>query len=45
VRAPSKGLSTSNVFCIGPMVICACGLLPYLAKVPNFQYTVAVKSF
>jgi hypothetical protein len=25
-------------FCIGPMVICACGLLPNPAKVPNFQY-------
>jgi hypothetical protein len=38
VRAPSKGLSTKNVFCIGPMVICACGLLPNPAKVSNFQY-------
>jgi hypothetical protein len=38
VRALSKGLSTRNVFCIGPMVICACGLLPNPAKVPNFQY-------
>jgi hypothetical protein len=25
-------------FCIGPMVICTCGLLPNPAKVPNFQY-------
>jgi hypothetical protein len=38
VRAPSKGLSTRNVFCIGLMVICACGLHPNPAKVPNFQY-------
>jgi hypothetical protein len=38
VRAPSKGLSTRNVLCIGPMVICACGLYPNPAKVPNFQY-------
>jgi hypothetical protein len=37
VRAPSKGLSTKNVFCVGPMVICACGLLVYPAKVPNFN--------
>jgi hypothetical protein len=36
--APSKGLSTRNVFCIGPMVICACGLHLNPAKVPNFQY-------
>jgi hypothetical protein len=26
------------LFCIGPMVICSCGLLPNPAKVPNFQY-------
>jgi hypothetical protein len=38
VRAPLKGLSTRNVFCIGLMFICACGLLPNPAKVPNFQY-------
>jgi hypothetical protein len=38
VRAPSKGLSTRIVFCIEPMVICACGLLLNQAKVPNFQY-------
>jgi hypothetical protein len=38
MRAPSKGLSTRNVFCIGLMVICACGLHPNPAKVPNFQY-------
>jgi hypothetical protein len=38
VRASTKGLSTRNVFCIGPMVICACGLLPNPAKVSNFQY-------
>jgi hypothetical protein len=25
-------------FCNGSMVICACGLLPNPAKVPNFQY-------
>jgi hypothetical protein len=37
--APSKGLSTRNVFRIGHMVICACGLLPNPAKVPNFQYS------
>jgi hypothetical protein len=37
VRAPSKGLSTRNVFCIGSMVICTCGLLLNPAKVPNFQ--------
>jgi hypothetical protein len=38
VRAPSKGLSTRNVFCIEPMVICACGLLINPAKVLKFQY-------
>jgi hypothetical protein len=38
VRAASKGRSTRNVFCVGPMVICACGLLPNPAKVPSFQY-------
>jgi hypothetical protein len=38
VRAPSKGLSTRNDFCIELMVICACGLHPNPAKVPNFQY-------
>jgi hypothetical protein len=32
VRTPSKGISTRNVFCIEPMVICACGLLPNPAK-------------
>jgi hypothetical protein len=37
VRALSKGLSTRNVFCTEPMVICACGLLPNPAKVPNFN--------
>jgi hypothetical protein len=38
VRASTKGLNIRNVFCIGPMVICACGLHPNPAKVPNFQY-------
>jgi hypothetical protein len=38
VTAPSKGLNTRNVFCIRLMVICAFGLLPNPAKVPNFQY-------
>jgi hypothetical protein len=38
VRASSKDLSTRIVFCIGHMVICACGLHPNPAKVPNFQY-------
>jgi hypothetical protein len=38
VRAPSKGLSIRNVFCIESMVNWACGLLPNPAKVPNFQY-------
>jgi hypothetical protein len=38
VSTPSEGLSTRNVFCIGPMVICACGLLLNPAKVPNFKY-------
>jgi hypothetical protein len=32
-------LSTRNVFCFGPMVIYACGLLPNPTKVPNVQYT------
>jgi hypothetical protein len=34
----SKGLSTRNVFCIGPMIICACGLLHNPSEAPNFQY-------
>jgi hypothetical protein len=38
VRALLKGFSNRNVFCIELMVICACGLLPNPAKVPNFQY-------
>jgi hypothetical protein len=38
VTAPSKVLSTRNVLCIEPMVICACGLHPNPVKVPNFQY-------
>jgi Amiloride-sensitive sodium channel len=38
VRVPSKDLSTRNVLWIGPMVICASGLLLNPAKVPNFQY-------
>jgi hypothetical protein len=38
MRAPTKDLSTRNVLCIGLMVICACGLHPNPAKVPNFQY-------
>jgi hypothetical protein len=49
MRAPSKGLSTRNVFCIGPMVICACGLLPNPAKVPNFNiehdYALWIRNF
>jgi hypothetical protein len=38
VRALLKGLSIRNVFLMGLMVICACGLLLNPAKVPNFQY-------
>jgi hypothetical protein len=39
VRAPSKGLCTRNVFCVGFIVICAWGLILNPTKVPNFQYT------
>jgi hypothetical protein len=49
VRAPSKGLSTRNVVCIEPIVICACGLLPNSAKVPNFNighdYALWIRNF
>jgi hypothetical protein len=49
VRALSKGLSTRNVFCTGAMVICACGLLPNPAKVPNFNighdYALWIRNF
>jgi hypothetical protein len=47
VRAPLKDLSTRNVFCIGPMVICACGLLLNPAKVFNIghDYTLWIRNF
>jgi hypothetical protein len=49
VSAPSKDLSTRNVFCIGSMVICACGLLPNPDKSKIFNighdYALWIRNF
>jgi hypothetical protein len=37
VKASLEGLSTKNDFCIGPMVICACGHLLNPAKSQIFN--------
>jgi hypothetical protein len=37
VKASLEGLSTKNVFCNGPMVICACGHLLNPAKSQIFN--------
>jgi hypothetical protein len=44
IRAPSKRFSTRNVFCIGHMIICACGS-PIQPKSRNFNWGINYSLF